>query len=215
MIDWLTYYAEAEEGRESQRAVAMPVYQDRPTRVVLAMWKETYLRRAADLCAALTHAYGAAGVRNWSADRVGRNDLVRRLAGGPIPLAFYLGHGRPRGWSGYRGLRYRHLAAVPGGTVPGIGALISLSCSTLDFGKQLIDGGRAGAFLGAAVPLPIPGLLRLLAEFGAVYRDDGPPPATMAELMDQMDRRVSGSTHPGLAELWGQFDLLGNPDQLI
>ncbi|WP_116105962.1 hypothetical protein [Lewinella sp. IMCC34191] len=215
-MDYLTYHNETENHRERRTGVQpQPTYLPLPTRVVMAMWKETYLKRAADLYRALSRAYGPARVANWSADRVGRDELVRRLAGGPVPLAFYLGHGRPRGWSGYRGLRYHHLEAVPTGERPAVGALISLSCSTLEFGRQLVDGGRAGAFLGAAAPLRIPTLLRLLAEFGAVYGAEGPPPATIRDLISRMDRRVAASAHPELAALWEQFELLGNPDQPI
>ena len=87
-----------------------------PTRrtAVLSMWKPFYLNWAQRLAVALSEGATCeqAVVETWFADDVPRDDLCERLATGP-GLVFYVGHGRPGGWSGYKGLRWRYLDVVP------------------------------------------------------------------------------------------------------
>jgi hypothetical protein len=104
-----------------------------------------------------------------------RAELAAVLADG-YRLAFYCGHGRSRGFSGYRGIRWEHLAAPPLRR-PG-GAFISLTCSTLAADKQhsnpigidWINSGRLVSYVGFADAVRIAPLARithlLLRELG-------------------------------------------------
>ena len=82
-----------------------------------------------------------------------RNELTDLLAEG-FRLACYCGHGRSRGFSGYRGIRWEHLAQ-PASVAPG-GTFLSLTCSSLAMDKQRshpigiewVNSGRLVTFLG-------------------------------------------------------------------
>lgn len=97
-------------------------------------------------------------VQRWTAYDVPRDDLARRLAGGPA-LGVYVGHGRPIGWVGYAGLRAQHLGpdADPGWQP--LAGLFSLACSTASrrrtgtsFAEATVLAGAAAAALGAVGP---------------------------------------------------------------
>lgn len=90
----------------------------------------------------------------WTADELGRDELVEGLGRG-LGLALYVGHGRPVGWVGYRGTRAHHLVAQP----EPLGAVLSLACHTasrrrtgLSFAEALPLQGAAGACLAAVGP---------------------------------------------------------------
>jgi hypothetical protein len=51
--------------------------------------------------------------------------MLRGLAESGPALAFYFGHGRPRGWAGYHGVRGEHFG---GGWLEPMGALLALRC---------------------------------------------------------------------------------------
>jgi hypothetical protein len=123
---------------------------------VLAMWKELYLiwgKRFVQWMQRGVHDKEVE-VQAWFADTVSRQDLCQRLAAGP-QLAVYVGHGRSRGWSGYRGLRWEHVVAVE--MRQPCGVLISLACDTLKrtrgvfpFGCQWVSEGRSCSYVGSA-----------------------------------------------------------------
>lgn len=94
-------------------------------------------------------------VRRWTAYDVLRNDLARRLAGGPA-LGMYVGHGRPIGWVGYSGLRAQHIGQAADPEWQPLAALFSLACDTASrrrtgtsFAEATVLGGAAAAALGA------------------------------------------------------------------
>lgn len=215
-MDWMALHTEVEKvnasllSKQTESTSAQLVCQ-RPRRLVLAMWKDSYLRRADTLQSGLEKAYGKAGVERWTADLVSRTSLSQKLATHRIPLAVYLGHGRERGWSGYRGLRLHHLRppAEP------VGLLVSLSCETLAFGQQLLEEGYVQAFLGSKYALAIPGLTRLVGGLARVFSMEEKPPITAAELMSKLDEYVSASSSVELKEVWSQLQLIGNPSTSI
>lgn len=210
-MDWLNLYQECERvaaTRGSSLVATSPgdvQVLTAPQRVILSMWKDSYLRRADTLQAGLKKAYGETGVSRWTADLVSRRELSNRLAQHRIPLAFYLGHGRERGWSGYRGLRIHHLQppAVP------LGLVVSLSCRTLEFGQQLVGEGYAKSFLGSDQAMAVSGLTRLVGIFASVFAAESGPPKTAADLIAATDQYVSQSTSLELQDAWRQLQLLG------
>ncbi len=91
-------------------------------------------------------------VLRWTSERITRNDLVRGLRLG-LGVGIYFGHGRPKGWAGYHGLRAGHLVEAAGEP---LGALFSVTCLTanrwrvgLSFSEAVVTGGAAAAAVGA------------------------------------------------------------------
>lgn len=121
---------------------------------ILSMSKRDYLEGAEKMLNGLrssNHCNGIS-VKNWFADTTYREDLCKNLAKGPN-LTIYFGHARPRGWSGYRAVRWPHIIAEE--LQRPCDVLISISCSTLkkqhqrpSFGIKWINEGRACAFVG-------------------------------------------------------------------
>ena len=171
----------------------------------MSMWKESYLRRADTLQNGLKIAYGETGVARWTADLVGRRELGHLLATHRIPLAFYMGHGRERGWAGYRGLRIHHLQQP----LEPMGLVVSLSCRTLEFGRQLVEEGFAQAFLGSDQAIRIPGLTKLVGIFAPIFASKTGPPRAANDLISITDQFVSLSTSAELQDTWAQFQLIG------
>ncbi|WP_107039775.1 hypothetical protein [Brumimicrobium mesophilum] len=208
-MDWIKLYHECEQVTAvKEKALTDPsnsLITLEPQRVILAMWKETYLRRSNTLQIGLEKAFGENGVARWTADLVGRQDLSQRLATHRIPLAFYLGHGHERGWSGYRGLRIHHMQkpAEP------IGLVVSLSCRSLDFGHQLVEKGYAQSFLGSDQAMKVAGLTKLVAVIANVFAENGSLLKTVEEFLIITDKYVSISTSDELKEAWSQLQLLG------
>jgi hypothetical protein len=88
----------------------------------------------------------------WTAERLVQTDMLRALRCGP-GLAIYFGHGRPRGWAGYHGVRAHHLSEAIGEP---IGAIFSLTCHTanrwkvsVSFAEEMVLSGLCAASLGA------------------------------------------------------------------
>jgi len=106
-----------------------------------------------------TAASDGISVRAWLADGFTRDEVCQFLTDGPS-LVVYSGHGRARGWSGYRALRWEHIAAVP--LTRSAGVVISLACDTLrrtrgvfPFGCRWVAEGRSCAYLGSVARLGV------------------------------------------------------------
>jgi hypothetical protein len=87
----------------------------------------------------------------WPADEIVRDDVSAGLRLG-LAVAVYVGHGRPRGWVGYAGVRAHHL---DGTLTPGA-LVVSLACQTSSryrtgrsFTESLVTQGTAAAAIGA------------------------------------------------------------------
>jgi hypothetical protein len=120
---------------------------------VLGQWEPRYLQLAGRLEANLSRGGEPPfPVLRWTSERITRNDLVQGLRLG-LGVGIYFGHGRPKGWAGYHGLRASHL--VEAGGEP-LGALFSVTCLTanrwrigLSFSEAVVTGGAAAAAVGA------------------------------------------------------------------
>jgi hypothetical protein len=137
----------------------------------------------------------------WTADEMMQEDLVAGMGLG-LAMAVYVGHGRPKGWTAYRGLRAHHLEDLP----EPVGAVISLTCLTasrrrtgLSFSEALVLQGSAAATVGAVRPTEH----RLNARW-AVHLSHwiGGPARTVADL-------VTGVA--GLADTARLYRIIGDP----
>lgn len=117
---------------------------------LLGQWHPRYLR-IADRIAALLET--SARTLRWTGDVIGRDELLGALGTG-LGLGLYLGHGRPSGWVGYRGVRRHHFDTAEAREP--LGALLSLCCRTasrrrigLSYAEALALQGVAAASFGA------------------------------------------------------------------
>ncbi len=149
--------------------------------VVMGQWEPRYLALATRLVRNLDQLAAPPSVFHWTADRITRDDLARALGAGP-GMGVYFGHGRPRGWAGYHGLRAHHLLETPGEP---LGALLSMTCRTasrwntgLSFSESVVLGGAAAAAVGAVAPvrhlLNMRWMLGLVAALEAGEAEVGP-----------------------------------------
>jgi hypothetical protein len=88
----------------------------------------------------------------WTGDIISREDVVHALGSG-LGLAIYLGHGRPKGWVGYYGMRSHHFYDFKGNPSGGI---LSLCCRTasrkgtgFSFAESLVLSGVSACSFGA------------------------------------------------------------------
>ncbi len=117
---------------------------------VFGQWHPQYLRVADRIDALLPAAWR--GFR-WTGERLTREGLLQAIGNG-VGLGLYLGHGRPKGWVGYHGVRGHHFDGFAGEPM---GALLSLCCRT---------ASRRATSLSWAEALPLRGVAA--ASFGAV-----------------------------------------------
>ena len=198
-------------GGDGEIAVPRPVPSAGAPWVVAAMAKDDFLRPTADWARTLT-AGGHPAV-DLRADRARREDLVAALQAGP-GIVLYAGHGRTRGWSGYQGIRWRHLAsAMPSGG--GAELVIAFACDTLKrsrgrvpFGSRVVAAGVAGAYLGAAASVRTRDA-EALAEVVVPLLARGTH-ATPAHLVSAVDRALEREG-PEARRAWAAFRLVGDP----
>lgn len=117
---------------------------------VFGQWHPQYLRVADRIDARLPARWR--GLR-WTGERLTREGLVQAIGSG-VGLGLYVGHGRPKGWVGYHGVRSHHFDDFAGEPM---GALLSLCCRT---------ASRRATGLSWAEALPLRGVAA--ASFGAV-----------------------------------------------
>jgi hypothetical protein len=159
--------------------------------MVLGQWEDRFLRVGLRTSRWVTQHEPELPVFHWTAERISRSDMLAGLTCGP-GLAMYFGHGRPRGWAGYHGVRLEHF---PDRWPEPMGALLALCCENasrlhtgLSFAEQLVLRGVAGGMLAATAKTRHednrrwgPALCEALTERGAttlaelVLRADVPP----------------------------------------
>lgn len=93
--------------------------------VVLGQWEDRFLRVGLRTARWFERHEAGWPVFHWTADRISRENMLRGLAECGPALALYFGHGRPRGWAGYHGVRREHFSAP---WDEPIGALLALCC---------------------------------------------------------------------------------------
>jgi hypothetical protein len=185
---------------------------------VLSMWKPFYINWANRFIDAMRVGLEQkdAVVIPLFADETSRNALCENLWAGP-QLVLYVGHGRSRGWSGYRGFRWKHISAQKQSHP--IGSLLTLTCDNLKpgrdgqtaFGIRWVLEGRACAFFGAAEAVEVKPL-KTIAKFFITHFSSGNL-TTIGELISAVDRDVEDCPDLKVKENWRRFRLIGNPLQ--
>lgn len=117
---------------------------------LLGQWHPRYLRVTDRVESMLA---GHVDTVRWTADVIERDQMVRGLRHG-LGLGLYLGHGRPVGWVGYRGMRGHHFDEHAGEP---LGALFSLCCRTASRRRVGLSYAEAVPLMGVAA-----------ASFGAI-----------------------------------------------
>lgn len=184
--------------------------------VSLAMNTPYFLSEAAHLMKSVRNAYGRMHcARKLFANDFTCDDLLKELSKGPT-FVTYLGHSSLRGWSGYRGISWRHIASVP--FIKPCGTIVSISCDTLkyeesreSFGSLLITHGRACAYLGSAHVIRMHSysdFIKLIRMVTTTYH-----PHTIGELMVQLNRCMDVPSHESEKNDFNNFRLIGNPLQ--
>ncbi len=190
--------------RAAARVLARGARAERPL-AVLGQWEQRFLRVGLRT-ARWMEQHGAAGAtRLWTADRIARTDLLAGLACGPA-LAIYFGHGRPRGWAGYHGVRREHFADP---WPEPVGALVMLCCENasrwrtgMSFAERLVLGGVGGAALAAVTKTRHEDNRRWGPALCEAYTEQ--QPATLAEL-------VARSEVPDRLRQGGPYRFIGDP----
>ena len=187
---------------------------------VLAMWKPFYLMWANRFVSAMMEGFSQNGSRviPLFADNTSRDTLCEALWQGP-QLALYVGHGRSRGWSGYRGFRWKHIAENK--QIRPIGSLITLTCDNLKpgregkvpFGVRWVLTGRAGAFLGAIDSIEVKPL-ETIAQFFLDHFASGEI-TNVGQLISSVNQNVNDCGDHTVHENWSCFRLIGNPLQRL
>lgn len=185
--------------------------------LVMAMMKPLYVKWA-DTCYSVLAAkrYGAKKTARHLPETTTNIELAGLLSRG-CALAVYVGHGRSRGWSGYRGFRWRHIEQFE--QKRPVGTMVSLSCSSLKqdknesipFGIQRVMEGRDCTFLGAAESVKIPPL----EEITQIMLDclACPEITRVDQLVLRMNEKILSLPHPDTHSTWLSFRLIGNPLQ--
>lgn len=192
----------------------------KPEKVLaLAMMKPFYMKWGEKIYQCLRkERYAKNIVSKHFGDTTTNLELGKKLSKG-CNLAVYVGHGRSRGWSGYRGFRWKHLAINK--QLAPIGSLISLSCSSLmhdkemslPMGLQLIMEGRSCSFLGTWDAVQIVPLRTITTILLDLFSEDRQQP--LGELLYQAHQRIIAIEDPAVTENWFNFRLIGNPFQLV
>ncbi|NKQ38070.1 MAG: hypothetical protein HF967_01075 [Methanosarcinales archaeon] len=213
----LYYYQKSNDISEILRtANNYPIFQ-KSELVVLAMWKEFYLNLGNKIHQTLTKGYSnkRLAVNKWFSDEVSRDELVQRLIDRKISLVIYLGHGRSRGWSGYRGLRWHHLLSKKAKS-SSIGIIISMTCDNLKFEHNKIPFGlkwvlenRACSFFGAVESVKIFPMKKICNLLGNIFSEGKVD--TIGGLIVLLDKEISETKNDEIKECWSKFRLIGNP----
>lgn len=172
---------------------------------LLGQWHPQYLR-VVDRMSALVQ--DRMDTFRWSGECIARDEVVQALGSG-LGLGMYVGHGRPSGWVGYRGLRSHHFASDVDGDAPTepMGALFSLCCRT---------ASRRGIGLSYAESLPLRGVAA--AAFGAtgdtLHTDNTRWAIGLCDAMNAGARDVGElvtAAAPASASAVAAYRLIGDP----
>lgn len=200
---------------------AIKQYQNHSPRqvLVLGMLKPFYVKWANKI-------YNSLKISKYTEDKITRHlpdvttniELAEKLSSGCL-MAIYVGHGRSRGWSGYRGFRWNHVVRFI--QKQPIGSMISLSCSSLSqdkeesvpLGIKWVMDGRNCVFLGsiAAVKIkPLEEITNIMLEVITSVEVQ-----RMDQLIFKMNDKIEQLNNPEINLIWSSFRLVGNPIQAI
>lgn len=210
----IQYYREIEEihlylsnPQSFQRAASGEIY-------TLAMWKDFYMQLAEEISTRLEES--SLEVSRHFADETSQEELVDLLTSNPCKnLVMYFGHGRSRGWSGYRGIRWSHFQPVIQER-PMVGNLISFTCDNLKsehnripFGVQWVLEGKAHSFFGTTDSVKIFPMKRICHMTADLISQGSCQ--NIGELVVGIDKQIKKIDRQDLSECWSKFRLIGSP----
>jgi hypothetical protein len=187
--------------------------------LVLGMMKPFYLKWGEKIFQSFRDKrYRENNVYKHLADTTTRLELSQKLSNG-CSLAIYVGHGRSRGWSGYRGFRWKHIERFEQKTP--IGNMISLSCSSLKhdkefslpFGLQWVMEGRCCTFIGTWDSVQIKPLAVITNIFLKCLANSDIH--NINELIVNMNKQIVSLNNSEVRINWSKFKLIGNPYQSL
>lgn len=121
--------------------------------VVLGQWEDRFLRVGLRTTRWFERNGADWPAFQWTAERISRENMLRGLASCGPAAAVYFGHGRPRGWAGYHGVRREHFEDP---WPEPVGGLLALCCENasrwrtdLSFAESLALRGVFAGALGA------------------------------------------------------------------
>lgn len=175
------------------------------TLIVLGQWEDRFLRVGMRTQRWMERHDEEAPGFLWTADRISRTDMLGGWSQGPA-LAVYFGHGRPRGWAGYHGVRTDHFERPwPEPT----GALLALCCENasrwrtgLSFAEGLVLKGVVGAVFAAVTKTRHEDNRRWGPALCEAYTEHRP--ATLAELVEKAEV-------PAALRESGPYRFIGDP----
>jgi len=192
--------------------------QNQPNKVfVLGMLKPFYVKWADKIYRSFRkEKYLNGNTYKHLPDTTTNVDLAKKLSCG-CSLAVYVGHGRSRGWSGYRGFRWSHMEKTV--QITPVGILLSLSCNglkndkikSIPFGLQWVAEGRACTSIASCESLqikPMESIANAFIESIAMtdlFRVD--------DLLFNMNEKLKKTNDPNVDMNWKHFRLIGNPIQ--
>ncbi len=189
-----------------------------PIFALMSMWKPFYLKWARIFGRTLREGYSSSGIKvqDWCADRVLGEELSVNLSRG-VGLGIYTGHGRSRGWSGYRGLRWQHIEATT--MIKPVSCLIALTCDnlkfdrqrSLPFGVQWIASGRGCAFFASVEKVQIHPLIHIASAMVRAFSQG--KLSNIGEIIRETDLEIKQNPDPQVTTCWKSFRLIGNPLQ--
>ncbi|MEK7286664.1 MAG: C25 family cysteine peptidase [Nitrospirota bacterium] len=200
---------------------ALNDYSNSPSKKVfiLGMMKPLYMRWANQFyaCFKKEKCLGKETFK-YLPDTTTNTELAQKLSKG-CALAIYVGHGRSRGWSGYRGFRFHHMEETEQSHP--VGVLFSFSCSglkadkkdSIPFGLQWTTSGRACTSIAACESLQIKPLeiianaLMESVSMRGCFRVD--------QLLFSMNDKIKKISNPDVTLNWQRFRLIGNPFQRL
>ena len=146
-------------------------------------------------------------------EKATKADLAKLFAAG-FSLCIYTGHGRNRGWSGYRGFRWEDIEAEK--MYRPAGMVLSLSCSAFKsernktpFAMKWVRSGRLNTFCGFSTLVHIQPLIvisNLILDFIATHKK-----ATTHDFVLYLNQRVLESGNEAVVKEWMSFRVAGNP----
>lgn len=182
--------------------------------IITTMQKPFYVKWSRLFCTLLKQLHATKHTIVYKPPEITTKKELAKLLSAGFGLCLYTGHGRPRGWSGYRGIRWADISDVPCPKPSGV--VLSLSCSAFrienkqqPFAIQWLLSGRIVAFAGFTAQVQIQPLIvisHLILDFIAEHDK-----ATFGDLVKYIDGKVAQAGQPAVMEVWKSFRLAGNP----
>ncbi|MCB9251206.1 MAG: hypothetical protein H6605_01960 [Flavobacteriales bacterium] len=185
--------------------------------LVMSMMKPFYLKWADKICTKLQSRSGDAKKIQMPLPEDTTKDELGKILSTGAEIAVYTGHGRSRGWSGYRGFRWSNVQAFEQ-TEP-IGAFFSFSCESLSMDREnklpfllkWILSGRMISSLAAYGSIKIRPLEKIVDLFLKEIEEN--KDLALYELILKLDSKILELDQEEVRSNWKKFLCIGNPMQ--